>query len=196
MGPDVEAALAGTPVAACRCRVSSRFAICLGLAAVAATAASCDADMHEVTMRIDHYREPCPGGEPGFCLRVLDSSDPAIAAPDEIEGFDFHAGRVYEIVVLVANDGSEPEFDLIDVVSETPVPDDERFEIELAPGFIERVENREFQLVAHGRAYCLTTEVCQAVGKAVVEGRRFAVELSHHPEDSGAFFAHAVTELD
>jgi hypothetical protein len=165
----------------------------MGLAAVAAT--GCDADMREVTMRVDHYREPCPDGA-GFCLRVLDSSDPKIAAVAEIEGFEFHEGTVYDLVALVSDEGGDPIFDLVEVLSETAVPDDERFEIELAPALIERVENREFQLVAHSRAYCPSTEVCQAVGKAVVEGRRFAVELSHHPEDSGAFIAHAVTELE
>jgi hypothetical protein len=174
--------------------MSRRLAICLGLAAVAVT--GCDSAVHEATIQLDHYREPCPGDAPGFCFRVLDSSDPMIVAPEEIEGFEFHAGNVYEIVVLVNDDGSDPQFDLVDVVAETPVPVDERFELELEPGFIERVENREFQLVAHARAYCPSTEVCQAVGKAVVEGRRFTVELSHHPEDSGAFIAHAVTELD
>jgi len=174
--------------------MSRRFALCLGLAAVAVT--GCDADVKEATIRVDHYREPCPDGDPGFCFRVLDSSDPSIVAPMEIAGFEYHGGRVYELAVLVSDDGEAQEVDLIDVLEETQVPDDERFELVLEPGFIERVENREFQLVAHARAYCPSTEVCQAVGKAVVEGRRFAVELSHHPEDSGAFIAHAVTELD
>ncbi len=173
--------------------MSRRFALCLGLATVSLTA--CDTGVHEVTLRIDHYREPCPDGEPGFCFRVLSSSDPEIVAPAAIEGFEFHQGRIYELVVLVADD-ERTELELVDVMSETPVPDDERFEIELAPGFIERVESREFQLVAHARAYCPSADVCQAVGKAVVEGRRFAVELSHHPADSGAFIAHAVTELE
>ena len=174
--------------------MSRRLAICLGLATV--VLGGCDVAVHEATLRLDHYREPCGDGDPGFCYRVLESSDPEIVAPAEIEGFEFHQGRVYEIVVLVSEDGAPNELEFVDVVSETPVPDDERFELELAPGFIERVESREFQLVAHARAYCPTTEVCQAVGRAVVEGRRFAVELSHHPEDSGAFIAHAVTELE
>lgn len=151
-------------------------------------------------MRIDHYREPCWGAEPGFCLRVIESSDPDVDFADEIAGFDHHWGNVYEVVVLVTDvdetsDGTWREYDLIEVVSEEPVADDSRFTIELGPEFIERVGQRSFELVSDKPVLCETDEVCQLVADAVVEGLPFEVELTHAPTRNGAFIAHTVQML-
>ena len=175
--------------------ISRTTAICLGFASALAVTA-CDAETREVTMRIDHFQEPCDGGNsPGFCLRVLDSSDDDVDV-QRINGFDPRWGYVSEVRVQVTDMGDHEEYDLVEVLSETRVDEDERFEIELSPAFIERVESREFQLSSATTAYCVDTEVCASVGRALVEDRGFSVELSHRAADSGTFLAHAVFELD
>jgi hypothetical protein len=172
-----------------------KTAICLGFTSVLAVTA-CDAETREVTMRIDHFQQPCDGGNsPGFCLRVLESSDDHVDI-ERINGFEPRWGYVTDVVVQVTDVGDHEEYDLVEIVSETRVEENTHFEIELSSAFIERVESREFQLLSATIAYCVDPEVCASVGRALVEDRTFAVELSHRAAASGTFLAHAVFERD
>lgn len=155
-----------------------------------------------VTMRIDHYREPCWGAQPGFCLRVVETSDPEVDFADEIAGFEHQWGHVYEVVVLVTDvddsgeGGPWREYDLVEVMSDEPVEAQSRFVLELGPEFIPRIDRRSFELVANEPVACETEQVCKDVASAVVEGMAFEVELSHAARGGGAMVAHGVTVLE
>ncbi len=149
------------------------------------------------TLHIDHFRQACPDDATEFCLRILDSSDPAITAAADIAGFEHEWGFVYEVVVLVSEDelddaSSMRELDLVDVVSKTPIGDDARFELEMSPDFVQRVDARELELVDNTTAQCETEAICDAVVEALYEGSKFTLELSHATGRDGVFVAHGV----
>ena len=169
-----------------------RIALTLGILTTLGTTA-CDLEPpQEVTLRIDHFREPCPDGQPGYCLRVLESSEPGITHAREIAGFEHRWGTTYEVRALAAPSiGDVPSFDLMEVVSEDPVDTTERFSIELPPEFVQRVDATTFDLVGQTRATCATPEVCNAVVDALYEDTSVRVELSHDGHRVGSFVAHA-----
>jgi len=169
-----------------------RIALTLGISTTLGMTA-CDMEApQEVTLRIDHYREPCPDGGADFCLRVLESSEPGITHARGIAGFEHRWGTTYEVRALVApSTGDVPSFDLMEVVSETPVDGTERFQLELPPEFVERVDASAFDLLGHARGVCETREVCDAVGDALYEDAPVRLELSHDVRHAGTFVAHA-----
>ncbi len=154
---------------------------------------ACDLEEpQEVTLRVDHFREPCPGGESGYCLRVVESSKPGVTHAREIAGFEHRWGTVYEVRALVAEDSNGiPSFDLMEVVDATPVEADARFEFDLPPTFVVRVDTSTLDLVGQIRARCETPEVCDAVVEALYEDTSVSLELSHEVGRDGAFVAHA-----
>lgn len=168
-----------------------RIALTLGILTTLGTTA-CDMEApQEVTLRIDHFREPCPDGGSGYCLRVLESSEPGITHAREIAGFEHHWGTTYEVRALVApSTGDIPSFDLMEVVSERPVDGTERFHIELPPEFVERVDATAFDLLGQTRAVCATPDVCDAVGDALYEDAPIRLELSHDVRRAGTFVAY------
>lgn len=169
-----------------------RTAMTLGMFATLGSAACDLAPPQEVTLRIDHFREPCPDGEPGYCLRVLESSEPGITHAREIAGFEARWGTSYQVRALVApSAGDVPSFDLMEVVSEDPAAESERFELDLPPEFVERVDARTFDLVGRTRAICATPQVCDAVVDALYEDKPVRVEFSHDMRNTGSFVAHA-----
>lgn len=168
----------------------------LGLfAALALT--GCDQEgIEQVTLRVDHFREACPDGEAGYCLRVDDGSG-AIIHAQEIAGFEHEWGFEYEIVAIASDDlelenGVLRNYDLVEVLTKTESHDDARFEIALSPAFVERVDETEFDLVSGTTARCETADVCDAVVNALYEGRSFTLELSHAQARRGSFVAHSV----
>ena len=174
-----------------------RIALTLGVLPTLGTAA-CDMEApQEVTLRIDHYREPCPDGGEGYCLRILESSDPGITHAREIAGFEHRWGTTYEVQALVApSTGDIPSFDLMEVVSEHTVDGTERFSIELPPAFVERVDATAFDLVGQARAICATPDVCDAVGDALSEDTLVRIELSHDVRHAGTFVAYEAALRD
>ena len=154
---------------------------------------ACDLEpVQEVTLRVDHFREPCPDGQSGYCLRVIESDPPGITHARDIAGFDHQWGTVYEVRALVAPAAGEiPSFDLMEVITEEAVEETTRFEIDLPPEFVERVDASNFELVGQTRARCATPEVCDAVVDALYEDTLVNLELSHDPASAGSFVAHA-----
>ncbi|MGH1345198.1 MAG: hypothetical protein ACRBN8_26790 [Nannocystales bacterium] len=154
---------------------------------------ACDLEPpQEVTLRVDHFREPCPDGQPGYCLRVVQSDPPGITHARDIAGFEHQWGTEYELRALVAPAAGEiPSFDLIEVVTEESVDETARFKIDLPPEFVERVDSSTFELVGQTRARCATSEVCDAVVDALYEDTPVSLELSHDPAAAGSFVAHS-----
>lgn len=169
-----------------------RLALTLGIVSTLGLAA-CDLEPpQEVTLRIDHFREPCPDGQPGYCLRVVESSRPGITHAREIAGFEPAWGTSYEVRALIApSAGDVPSFDLMEVVSEHRAEPSARFQIELPPDFVERVDATTFDLVGQTRARCATPQVCDAVVDALYEDTSVDLELSHDLAHVGSFVAHA-----
>ncbi len=156
---------------------------------------ACDLEPpQEVTLRVDHFREPCPDGQSGYCLRVLESEPPGITYARDIAGLDHQWGTLYEVRALVVPAAGEiPSFDLMEVVTQQSVDETARFQIDLPPEFVERVDSSNFQLVGQTRARCATPDVCDAVVEALYEDTLMSLELSHDPVGSGSFLAHSVT---
>ncbi len=154
---------------------------------------ACDLEPpQEVTLRVDHFREPCPDGQSGYCLRVVDSDPPGITHARDIAGFEHQWGTVYELRALVAPAAGEiPSFDLVEVVSEGSVEATARFQIDLPPEFVERVDASTFELVGQTRARCATPDVCGAVVDALYEDTFVSLELSHDTASAGSFVAHS-----
>ncbi|MBV1861110.1 MAG: hypothetical protein KUG77_22020 [Nannocystaceae bacterium] len=154
---------------------------------------ACDLEpAQEVTLRVDHFREPCPDGQSGYCLRVVQSDPPGITHARNIAGFEHRWGTSYELRALVAPAaGGIPSFDLVEVVTEDTVDETARFQIDLPPEFVERVDSSTFELVGETRARCATPEVCDAVVDALYEDTLVSLELSHDPAGAGSFIAHA-----
>jgi hypothetical protein len=164
----------------------------------AAGSTGCDPETKVVTMRIDHYRDPCLGSGPEFCIRVLESSDPTVAAPHRIEGFEHDWGYVYEVEVAVRDfgfsaDASGMDYDLVDVLSREGVAPDATFTLPLTGDFIARVDTARFVLVGGLSADCKDSSVCLAVAEALHSDAIFDVELSHPTGSNRPFVAHAVT---
>ncbi len=155
--------------------------------------ASCDLEQpQEVTLRVDHFREPCPDGGSGYCLRILEGTEPSVSYAREIAGFEHHWGTVYEVRALVAEDSDGiPSFDLVEVVEASPVAAGARFHIDLPPTFVVRVDSSTLDLVGQTRARCETPDVCDAVVEALYEDAPVNLELSHQLGRDGAFVAHA-----
>ena len=160
------------------------------LGSVAAGIPACDSESQIVTMRIDHYQDPCWDQRPGFCLRVLDPHEDSV---HEIAGFEHDWGVVSEVVVMAtrASNGTT-EYDLIEVLSQEAVAADALFQIQLTPEFVERVDGYTFELVSDKPVVCDTPEVCQAVSQAMFDGLDFEVELGYPDSNSGAFIAYSV----
>ena len=156
----------------------------------------CDITAQEATLVVDHYRQPCDWQDPGFCLRVLDSTDVAVSASGEtidINGFDYRAGYIYEVSVLAIDTATgERDFELLEVVSKTPADPKAVFDLHLTASQIERVENREFRLTSDELVYCQDAAICRDIASAIVDGKTFVVALSHDAASSGTFIAHSV----
>ena len=167
------------------------------LSVVGLGAAACDEESRVVHMRVDHYQEPCWGGDPDFCLRIIDSSDPDVDSADEIVGFEHEWGTVSDLVVLVTEspDG-DVEYDLLEVEGEMAVNEDVRFDMQLGPEFVERVDAYGFELVSDKPVVCETAKVCEAVSQAMFEGFDFEVELGYPRNRGGSFVAYGVEVLE
>jgi hypothetical protein len=172
------------------------FALLL-LSTIGLGAAACDEESRVVEMRVDHYEEPCWGGNPGFCLRIIESSDPDVDAPDEIIGFEHEWGTVSDLSVLVTEmpDGTL-EYDLLEVESQTEVTPDIRFQMPLGPEFVESVDTYGFELVSDKPVVCASAEVCEAVSQAMFESADFEVELGYPRTRGGSFVAYRVDVLE
>ena len=155
----------------------------------------CDQEAPEmVTLRVDHFREACPDGAPGYCLRVQEDGDDEVVYAREIAGFEHEWGSEYEVTALVApSEGPDVRaYDLIDVLAASPTEVDARFQMQLAPSFVERVDRNGFRLLAETAARCETEQVCNAVAEALYDGAWFTLEMSHDRARPGSFVAHAV----
>ena len=169
-----------------------RIALTVGLfSALGLTA--CDLEPPaEVTLVLDHYREPCPDGQPGYCLRVLESDDLPVSYAREVAGLEHQWGTRYEVRALPSSSpGAVPTYDLVEVVSEQPVDATRRFQMQLPPAFVERADGATFDLLGQTRARCATPDVCTAVIDALYENALVDVELSYDDQRSGTFVAHA-----
>lgn len=166
------------------------------LSTISLGAAACDEESRIVEMRVDHYQEPCWGGNPDFCLRIIDSSDPAVDSADEIVGFEHQWGTVSDLVVLVTETKDGVEYDLLEVESETPVSEDVRFDMQLGPEFIERIDAYGFELLSDKPVACKTPSVCEAISTAMFEGSDFEVELGYPGNRGGSFVAYDVEVLE
>jgi hypothetical protein len=154
--------------------------------------AACDLDSRTVTMRIDHYRDPCWASGPQFCLRVLDSSDPDVIPPRAIEGFEHDWGHVYELAVQVHAFGANVHYDLVEVTSREPVSGDAVFTLPLTGDFITRVDGRRFDLLGGMSAECGEATICETVAQALRSDAEFTVELGYPAEPGRPLVAHAV----
>lgn len=157
---------------------------------------ACDLETKAVTMRIDHYRDPCWGAGPEFCLRVLESSDPDVSMPSRIDGFDHDWGFVYEIEVAVHDASSSSDvayYDLLQVVSRESVAAGSTFTLPLTGDYIARVDGARFDLVGGLSAECADVSVCKAVADALRSDTRFSVDLSYPAAPGKPLVAHAVT---
>ncbi|MEM6294327.1 MAG: hypothetical protein AAGA54_23840 [Myxococcota bacterium] len=154
----------------------------------------CDQEAPEmVTLRVDHFREACPDGAPGYCLRVQEEGDDQVAYAREIAGFDHEWGSEYELTVLVADDDADiRSYDLVEVLTASSAEFDARFEMQLAPSFVERVDRNGFRLLAETAARCETEAVCSDVADALYDGAWFTLEMSHDQARPGSFVAHGV----
>jgi hypothetical protein len=170
----------------------SRIALTLGIVSTLGLA-GCDLEPpQEVTLRIDHYREPCPDGQAGYCLRLLEADGAPVSYAREIAGLEHAWGTEYEVRALVApSDGTLPCFDLVEVVAEHPIDADARFQLALPPAFVERVDGTSFDLLGQARARCATPEVCNEVVNALYEEASVDLELSYDDPRAGTFVAHA-----
>lgn len=156
--------------------------------------AGCDDGGREVTMRIDHYPEPCGQAGPSFCPRVLESSEPDLAMTEGISGFDPELGFVYDVVVYVSDDFSGSRYDLVDVVDKREADDGELFTLDFSAEFVKQVDDDGFLLVGDIPTRCASREVCHEVAQSLVNGTGLRVELSHDRSRAG-FTAHAATKL-
>lgn len=154
----------------------------------------CDDGGREVTMRIDHYPEPCGQSGPSFCLRVLESSEPDLAMAEEIAGFEPELGFVYDVVVYVSNDFSGDRYDLVDIVDKQPAAEEAQFAIDVSPDFVKRVDDDGFIFVGDIPARCDTREVCHEIAQSLVNGTGLRIELSHD-RARGGFTAHDAATL-
>lgn len=152
----------------------------------------CDSDAYTTTVRVDHYREPCETFGPDFCLRVLDATDigPAIS---QIDGFEYEPGFVYRLDVLVTApsddagdvDRDRRHYELMSVLEREPIDPDTRFSMELAPGFIERIDSDSFELVTDIPVKCVDASVCRTVARAMNSGSAIRVEFRHAEAGAG-----------
>ena len=162
------------------------------------TGSGCDLDSKIVTMRIDHYRDPCWESGPEFCIRVLETSDPTVAMPRSISGFDHDWGYVYEVAVEVREFGltasaSAADYELLDVLSRESVAPDAIFTLPLTGDFVSRVDATRFVMVGGLTAQCEDPSLCRTVADALHSAGAFEVELSHPTGPDRPFVAHAVT---
>jgi hypothetical protein len=165
---------------------------------VSASLPACDQDATLVTMRIDHYQDPCMGFEPAYCLRVTQTSDPRVTDADMISGFEHQWGYTYEILASVTNlsEGGAPVVDLVEIVMQQPVdPTEARIELHLWPEFIERVDDRGFELLGDKPASCETPEVCRSISTALVEDRQFRMRLRYPADARGRLVAEQIELL-
>jgi hypothetical protein len=163
--------------------------------------AACDLEAKTVTMRIDHYRDPCWGSGPDFCLRVIESSDPSVAMPRRIDGFEHDWGHVYEVQVQVqelafaAEDGAA-HYGLVEVLSQESAPTDATFMLPLTGEFVARVDGRRFDLVGGLSVECGDESVCTSVAQALRSDDAFTVELGYPPAPGRSLVAHSIVVLD
>jgi hypothetical protein len=174
-----------------------RLRAALLLGCFGATLAACDSEAHVVTVRVDHYQEPCGGESPGFCLRILESSDPTLVGTDRISGFEHAWGIVSDLEVLVTTpvDGP-PTYDLVAVLDERAVDPNVRFRMELGPEFVARVDPFGFALVSDKSVLCDHADPCEVVSTAMSEALDFEVELGYPRSRGGAFVAFEARLLD
>jgi hypothetical protein len=171
-------------------------AVSIFTAVFALTLVGCDPQPAEtITVRIDHYQEPCGEQTPAFCLRVLESSDPEIPAATSIEGFEYEWGHIYEVVAsahpLPTDEQTAYEFELVEVLDEQVVDPESRFSLRLSADHLARVDNVQFKLLNDLSASCLTTTVCSIIAEAMRHDAEFDVELTHPERPGGAFVAHS-----
>ncbi|MEZ4851121.1 MAG: DUF4377 domain-containing protein [Bacteroidia bacterium] len=100
---------------------------------------SCQPDMDTIRVTIDHYRAPCSGEAIQLCMRVKhgESKSDWEYFYDQIEGFSYEPGYIYELEVEkeeIPNppqDGSSIKWVLKKIISKTQVPDNTEFELPL-----------------------------------------------------------------
>lgn len=123
-------------------------------------------------LRIGHYRDPCWSSGPAFCLRVLESSDPTVAMPQRIEGFEHDWGYVYEIVVDIHEldispaDAPGEHYELVEVIGREAVAADARFDLVLTADYVARVDDEGFDLVGNVAVDCEDASVCASVAES------------------------------
>jgi hypothetical protein len=102
------------------------YRILLTLLVVFLMAASCEDELETQTLFVNSARVACEGVSEMECLEVKEhAEDEWTLFYDNIDGFDYEAGYVYELTVEVSEiadppeDGSSLEYRLIEIVSKT-----------------------------------------------------------------------------
>jgi len=121
----------------------------LPLFVVAALLAGCTVE----TWEIDPVRYPCYGLEAALCLGWTDASGERGGTEGGISGFDFQWGVRATVRVEVTEilnppaDGSSRSYELLEVVSTTPVADDETVQLSLGPDHLSAAGPGQFSLL-------------------------------------------------
>ncbi len=177
-------------------RATRRIATALVGLTTAMGVGGCDLLTQRLTLRVDHYMEPCVDASSRLCLRVLDedtSDAEAATLVEDIEGFALAWGNVHTLEVDVTFVGDEPiAYTLVRELEREDVSAHTRFVLPLSPRAVQRVDDYRFALIYDMVADCETIDVCLEVARALTHDKPFEVELGHRIAPGKAFTAHAV----
>ena len=128
-------------------------------------------------------------GRPGADTIFGDAVAPRIALERD--------GCLYDVEVLVsANDEIDgPRYELLEVMGQTPASLEDRFDLELTPKHVVRLESHRIDLVSGTTVFCSDTTVCNTVAEAMRHDDAFRLTLGHLPNGKG-FVAHAAAIAD
>jgi len=116
------------------------------------------------TLELNHFLSTCYGAFPRLCYTQMDESQTYA----NIEGFDYEWGhqyvlRVEPVPVDIDVQDDPGSFRLLEVVSDTVVPADERFEISINKDFVAETSSTGFSLFNERRVRCASDEICTQI---------------------------------
>lgn len=152
-----------------------------------------------VTLRVNHYKQTAIGVDKTLVFMVQE--DREIGSNiweymyDGIAGFDYKLGTIYDLKVTkrsISNppsDGSSFEYELKEVISETPAPNESVFELKLRsvsqidpPNFVFGDLESGYSLLGEIELHCDT--LCDKLSEALVTEDELSGRFVHQTADT------------
>lgn len=158
-------------------------------------------DAEERDLYVEHYMAPCQGFAPQLCMQTRENGTdgPLENFYDSIDGFTFEWGHRYELRVSVTEveepppDGSALDYDLLEVISDTPITDE--FNLKLTAEYINGdPATNAFSLLGYRDVTCESPETCENIAVWLDAESAVDVEVAHSADDTGPLLIKSASE--